>query len=136
MLLGINTRFCSQGINRFIDHGGGTVPDHIFTTGDTTRDILAEDIKFFQGQISSLGSIKHKSSPSNIDFRAQGTCLFAPEGTLEEVRIMAHSPLMRASRSCPDIRIAFAPGDYPSDFDSMIAAWPPIPSNFIYPQRL
>ena len=94
------------------DHGGGTVPDHIFTTGDTTRDILTEDIKFFQGQISSLGSIKHRSSPPNIDFRAQGTCLFAPEGTLEEVRIMAQFAIRcRTSKSRPDIRITFAPGD-------------------------
>ena len=36
------------GDKSFIDHGGGTVPDHIFTTGETTRDILTEDIKFFR----------------------------------------------------------------------------------------
>ena len=114
------------------DHGGGTVPDHIFTTGDTTRDILTEDIKFFQGQISSLGSIKHKSSPPNIDFRAQGTCLFAPEGTLEEVRIMAQLAI-DAARLDPaqTFVLRLHPVINPSDFDSMIAAWPPIPSNFI-----
>lgn len=114
------------------DHGGGTVPDHIFTTGDTTRDILAEDIKFFQGQISSLGSIKHKSPAPKIDFRAQGTCLFAPEGTLEEVRVMAQLAI-DAARLDPaqTFVLRLHPVINPSDFDSMIAAWPPTPSNFI-----
>ena len=114
------------------DHGGGTVPDHIFTTGDTTRDILTKDIKFLQGQISSLGSIKHKSLPSNKHFRAQGTCLFAPEGTLEEVRIMAQLAI-DAARLDPaqTFVLRLHPVINPSDFDSMIAAWPPTPSNFI-----
>ena len=113
------------------DHGGGTVPDHIFTTGDTTRDILTEDIKFFQGQISSLGSIKYKSSPPNINFRAQGTCLFAPEGTLEEVRVMAQLAI-DAARLNPaqTFVLRLHPVINPSDFNSMISAWQPIPSNF------
>ena len=114
------------------DHGGGTVPDHIFTTGDTTRDILTEDIKFFQGQITSLGSIKYKSSPPNINFRAQGTCLFAPEGTLEEVRVMAQLAI-DAARLDPSqtFVLRLHPVINQSDFDSMIAAWKPIPSNFM-----
>ena len=37
-------------INRCIDHGGGTVPDHIFTSGDITRDILSRDIKFLRNK--------------------------------------------------------------------------------------
>ena len=114
------------------DHGGGTMPDHLFTTGDTTRDILAKDIQFFQGQISSLGSIKHKSSQSNIDFRAQGSCLFAPEGTLEEVRIMAQFAIDAALLDpAQTFLFRLHPVINPSDFDSIMSAWPPTPSNFI-----
>ena len=113
------------------DHGGGTVPDHIFTTGDATQDILTKDINFFQDQISILGSIKHKSSTSDIEFCAQGTCLFAPEGTLEEVRLMAQIAI-DAARLCPDqtFVLRLHPVTNPSDIDSMIAAWSPTPSNF------
>ena len=115
----------------YYDHGGGTVPDYIFTTGDTTRDILVKDIKFFHGQISSLGSIKYKSSLPNIDFRARGTCLFAPEGTLEEVRIMAQLAIDAARLDPAQVFVLrLHPVINRSDFDSMIAAWPPTPSNF------
>lgn len=114
------------------DHGGGTAPDHIFTTGNTTRDILAKDLKFFHGQISSLGSIKHKSSPPNTDFHPHGTCLFAPEGTMEEVRIMARLAI-DAARLCPTQKFVLRlhPVISPTHFDSMTSAWSPVPSNFI-----
>lgn len=114
------------------DHGGGTVPDHIFTTGDATQDILTKSINFFQDQISILGSIKHKSSTSKIEFGAQGTCLFAPEGTSEEVRLMAQIAI-DAARICPDqtFVLRLHPVTKASDIDSMIAASSPRPSNFI-----
>ena len=113
------------------DHGGGTVPDHIFTTGNTTRDILAKDLTFFHGQISSLGSIKH-TSPSHTDFHPHGTCLFAPEGTLEEVRIMTRLAI-DAARLYPAQRFVLRlhPVISQANFYRMTLAWSSVPSNFI-----
>ena len=114
------------------DHGGGTVPDHIFTTGDITRDLLSKGIKFFQGQISTLGSIKNISSPPNTDFRVDGTCLFAPEGTLDEVRVMAQLAI-NAARLYPTqiFVLRLHPVINPSLVHSMTAASPATPSNFV-----
>ena len=57
------------------DHGRGTVPDHIFATGDVTRDILARNMKFCQGQITTLGSVKCQTSSSEMHSSADGICL-------------------------------------------------------------
>ena len=58
------------------DHGGGTVPDHIFTTGDTTRDILTEDIKFFRAKYQAwvASNINHRH-PIYIFARKAHACL-------------------------------------------------------------
>ena len=113
------------------DHGGGTAPDHIFTTGRVTRDILAQNVSFSQDQISIVGSIKHKSPSSDTDFCANGTCLFAPEGTLEEVRVMSKLAI-DAARLYPAQKFVLRlhPVINPSDVDAMMAAWSPAPSNF------
>ena len=52
----INTRFCFRDKSLYHDQGRGTVPDHIFATGDVTRESLARNMKFCQGQITTLGS--------------------------------------------------------------------------------
>ena len=70
-------------------NGSGTIPDHIFTTGDVTRRLLSSKLTFYNTQVSTLGSIKRKSKLPKPKFSAKGTCLFAPEGTLDEVRLMA-----------------------------------------------
>ena len=95
----------------YYDHGGGTVPDHIFTSGDITRDILSRDIKFFKKQITTLGSIKRDSLLTNACFQTHGTCLFAPEGTLDEVRIMTQLATNAARQTSSAVCNAFAPSD-------------------------
>ncbi len=114
------------------DLGRGTVPDHIFTAGNVTRDILSRNVTFFQNQISTLGSIKHKTPPSDTDFNVDGTCLFAPEGTLEEVRLMIRLAI-DAARLCPEQKflLRLHPVIDPSDVAAMISVFSPTPSNFI-----
>jgi hypothetical protein len=113
------------------DQGGGTAPDHIFATGDVTRDILAQNVTFFQDQISTVGSIKHKSPSSDTDFCANGTCLFAPEGTLKEVRVMSKLAI-DAARLYPaqTFVLRLHPVIDPSDVHAMMAAWSLAPINF------
>ena len=67
-----------------------------------------------------------------MDFQVHGSCLFAPEGTLEEVRIMAQLAI-DAARQYPAQIFVFRlhPVINPSDFENIIAPWPSIPSNFI-----
>lgn len=116
----------------YYDHGKGTVPDHVFTTGKITKDILEKNITFFGGKISTLGSIKHRSSPINAEFFTGGSCLFAPEGTLEEVRIMTDFAI-NAARLDPTqtFVLRLHPVINPSDVNSIIANWSPTPPNFI-----
>ena len=115
----------------YYDHGGGTVPDHIFTSGDITRDILSRDIKFFKKQITTLGSIKRDSSLTNVCFQTHGTCLFAPEGTLDEVRIMTQLATSAARQtSALQFVMRLHPVIRPSDVDSIIAECSPTPINF------
>jgi hypothetical protein len=85
-------------------HGGGADPDHIFTTGNTTQKILAEESDFPSEYYSILGSVKAASASSNIsppNFEQKSACLIAPEGTLSEVILMAKMG-MAAAKSAPE----------------------------------
>lgn len=67
-------------------HGNGADPDHVFTSGKITHDHLLRESAF--PSMSILGSVKAVSVPKP-EFRANGACLIAPEGTLSEVIIMS-----------------------------------------------
>ena len=56
----------------------------IFLLGDVTRDILARNMKFCQGQITASGQIKHRHQKC---IQAPMEYAFLPEGTTEEVHI-------------------------------------------------
>ena len=67
-----------------------TSPMHIFTTGNITRDALKRDCEMPNISFSILGSNKNKGqSVKNVSQSTRGICLFAPEGTMGEVRMMA-----------------------------------------------
>lgn len=69
-------------------HGQGADPDYIFTVGHITCNDLQRHSDYTD--ISVLGSVKAvEASSSSPEFKADGACLFAPEGTLSEVEIMA-----------------------------------------------
>ena len=112
------------------DHGRGTVPDHIFATGDVTRDILARNMKFCQGQITTLAAsnVKHRHQKC---IQAPMEYAFAPEGTLEEVHIMAKIAFDAAVLYPSQLFVLrLHPVIVRSDIETMIAAWPSTPPNF------
>ena len=63
-------------------------PKHIFTTGEITRETLMKDCEIPGVSFSVLGSNKNKNNIAS--YRSQTcNCLFAPEGTMDEVLLMA-----------------------------------------------
>ena len=62
-------------------------PDHLFTIGEITKRELV--VKSEHQSVSILGSNRAIKAKPAQKFSAQGTCLFAPEGDMTEVRIMA-----------------------------------------------
>ena len=70
------------------NHGGETAPDHIFTTGDFTRNELQKNMLFLKSHITAVGTFKNVTNRSGNTFKPNGTCLFAPEGTLDEIEIL------------------------------------------------
>lgn len=114
------------------DHGGDTAPDHIFTTGDTPNGILTNEITFYNDQITTLGSIKHKPAAPNLDFDAKGACLFAPEGTMNEVRLMAKICIQAAMQyPTQSFILRLHPVINPVNVRNMLTHWFPCPPNFL-----
>ena len=72
----------------FHNHGGETAPDHIFTTGEFTRNELQKNMLFLKHHITAVGTFKNVTNRSGYTFKPNGTCLFAPEGTLDEIEIL------------------------------------------------
>ncbi len=58
-------------------HGGGADPDHIFTVGSITKDMLISSSDYDEKMFSVLGSIKSPSSHEKPVFKANGACLIA-----------------------------------------------------------
>jgi hypothetical protein len=112
--------------------GGGTVPDHIFTSGHVTRRLLSNKLTFHKRQVTTLGSIKRKPGLPKPKFDANGTCLFAPEGTLREVHLMARFAI-EAAKMYPNAEFVLRlhPVIDPTDIQSILRAWSALPSNFI-----
>lgn len=81
------------------DHGNGATPDHIFTTGEVTRDQLLKNVKFSNCGISKLGTIRSHSPKHLPTFQARGSCLIAPEGTIDEVLLMASITTLAAYKA-------------------------------------
>lgn len=71
-------------------------PDHLFTIGEVTKRELI--MKSEHQSVSVLGSNRAIKAKPAQKFGAQGTCLFAPEGDMTEVRIMAELALEAARR--------------------------------------
>ena len=71
-------------------------PVHIFTIGQITYKKLQKESEF--NNISILGSIKNPNNKIVIDFTSRaGACLFAPEGVIDEVLLMARFALKAAN---------------------------------------
>lgn len=65
-------------------------PMHIFTTGKVTCNALMRDCETENVGFSILGSNKNEAHSNEAILQSEaGVCLFAPEGTLNEVRLMA-----------------------------------------------
>ncbi len=81
-------------------HGGGADPDHIFTVGNITKNMLVNSSDYDKEMFSVLGSIKSLAVTATA-FEATGACLIAPEGTLGEVMLMG-SLAIEAARAMPE----------------------------------
>ena len=74
-------------------------PNYILNTGEITRDAMMKDCKIPNISFVILGSNKNKEkSCSSLRLR-NGACLFAPEGTINEVCIMAKIAVDAASEN-------------------------------------
>ncbi|MGU9962174.1 MAG: hypothetical protein ACNYPF_04070 [Candidatus Puniceispirillales bacterium WSBS_2018_MAG_OTU23] len=81
-------------------HGGGADPNHIFTVGNITKDMLVNSSDYDKEMFSVLGSIKSLAVTATA-FDVTGACLIAPEGTLGEVMLMG-SLAIEAARAMPE----------------------------------
>ena len=111
-------------------HGNGADPDYIFTVGQITHDQLLRESEFDQMEI--LGSVKSATSTASTGFTAIGACLIAPEGTLNEVMIMAEQAIA-AARITPDqtFILRLHPVLKRQQIDRMLMTFAPHPKNFI-----
>ena len=73
-------------------------PDHLFTIGEVTKRELIMNGE--HQSVSVLGSNRAIKAKPDQKFGVQGTCLFAPEGDMTEVRIMSELAL-EAARTMP-----------------------------------
>ena len=81
--------------------------------------------------MSTLGSIKRKSKLPKPKFSAKGTCLFAPEGTLDEVRMARFAIDTAKAHPSNEFTLRLHPLMNPVEVRSMLEASSALPSNFI-----
>ncbi len=74
--------------------GGGADPDHIFTIGNYNKNLLENESEF--KNISVIGSNKFKNKKDVKKPSQNSKCLFAPEGVISEVILMAKFALETA----------------------------------------
>ncbi len=80
--------------------GKNVDPVHIFTTGEITLKKLKNESEF--DHFSILGSVKNSNSKISVNFTpGSRVCLFAPEGVIDEVLLMAKFAL-RTARLMPE----------------------------------
>ena len=75
------------------------MPDHVFTAGLITHQMLVDDAEMPADFFSVLGSSKAEQRNLRPVFNTDGACLIAPEGTMSEVRIMACMAIEAAKKS-------------------------------------
>ena len=78
---------------------GVAMPDHVFTAGLITHQMLIDAAEMPVDFFSVLGSSKAEQTNLKPVFNADGACLIAPEGTMSEVRIMACVAIEAAKKS-------------------------------------
>lgn len=136
-VLGYQHAVIFPGEKSILDERGIASPDHIFTTGESTHAILTRDSAIPAERFSILGSIK-ASTPGNtarankVNFRADGACLIAPEGTMGEVMLMAGFAIETA-RNNPDqgFILRLHPVMPRREVERKLAGFGPLPANFM-----
>ena len=116
----------------YYNHGGETAPDHIFTTGEFTRNEIQKNILFSKNHITAVGTFKNSTNFSSNVFKQNGACLFAPEGTLDEIEILTRVAV-DAARLDPTTKyvLRLHPVINSIQIKKTFSKFRPFPANFI-----
>ena len=99
LILGYQHAVVFPGQKSILCDYGIAMPDHVFTAGLITHQMLVDDAEMPADFFSVLGSSKAEQRNLRPVFNVDGACLIAPEGTMSEVRIMACMAIEAAKKS-------------------------------------
>ena len=99
LVLGYQHAVLFPGQKSILCDYGVAMPDHVFTAGLITHQMLIDAAEMPVDFFSVLGSSKAEQTNLKPVFNADGACLIAPEGTMSEVRIMACVAIEAAKKS-------------------------------------
>lgn len=123
------------GPKAILQNRGVAMPDHIFTTGEAAKTMLAKEGELPKTYFSILGSSKVFNAKPSAQFSPKGACLIAPEGTLGEVKLMAKL-CIDAARSIPEQQfiLRLHPVLSREHVVNLLKEFNPIPDNFTLSQ--
>ena len=99
LILGYQHAVVFPGQKSILRDYGIAMPDHVFTAGLITHQMLVDEAEMPADFFSVLGSSKAEQNNLKPEFNADGACLVAPEGSMSEVRIMACVAIEAAKKS-------------------------------------